>query len=317
MTGSSLPARASAVRSRPYFSSAGVRALGVLGRDALAAAHALERLEDGLLAGGVPLEESLGLAAGLGDAEEEVLGRDVLVAETPASASARSTTRLARGSSVSEPPWIRARFASSAASSPRNAGRSTPSRRSVSAGMPSSGSMSALSRCSASRIGLWSRWAVSWAAMMASWAFWVNRSSCIGSGLSCAGIGLVDEVEEPRRPWPRRRQVGRQDDLRLHVEVAVASALKRGMPWPVSRNVRPDWVPGGIVSRTRPLGVPTVTSAPRSASSSVSGSSRSRSAPRPVKVRSVHGGRRRTGRHRRGALAGQRMRCHGCPLPGM
>ena len=32
MTGSSLPARASAVRSRPYFSSAGVGALGVLAR---------------------------------------------------------------------------------------------------------------------------------------------------------------------------------------------------------------------------------------------------------------------------------------------
>ena len=61
----------------------GVGALGVLRRDALAAADALERLEDGLLAGAVALEDGLGLAAGLGDAEEQVLGRDVLVAEAP------------------------------------------------------------------------------------------------------------------------------------------------------------------------------------------------------------------------------------------
>ena len=27
------------------------------------------------------------------------------------------------------------------------------------------------------------------------------------------------------------------------------------MPWPVSRNVRPVWVPAGIVSRTRPFSV--------------------------------------------------------------
>ena len=51
---------------------------------ALAAAHALERAEDGLPAGAVPLEELAALATDLEDAEEEVLGRDVLVAE-PAS----------------------------------------------------------------------------------------------------------------------------------------------------------------------------------------------------------------------------------------
>ena len=27
------------------------------------------------------------------------------------------------------------------------------------------------------------------------------------------------------------------------------------MPWPLSRNVRPFWVPGGIVSRTLPFSV--------------------------------------------------------------
>ena len=64
------------------------------------------------------------------------------------------------------------------------------------------------------------------------------------------------------------------------------------MPWPDSRNVLPGCVPAGIVSRTRPLSVSTVTSAPRRASSRVNGSSRSRSAPRRVNVGS--GGRRTT-----------------------
>ena len=54
---------------------------GFGGRDALAAADALERLEERLATGGVPLEEGLRLATDLGDAEQQVLGRDVLVAE--------------------------------------------------------------------------------------------------------------------------------------------------------------------------------------------------------------------------------------------
>ena len=61
----------------------GVGALGVRGGDALAAADALERLEDGLAPGCVALEEGLALAADLGDREQQVLGRDVVVAEAP------------------------------------------------------------------------------------------------------------------------------------------------------------------------------------------------------------------------------------------
>ena len=61
----------------------GVGALGVRRGDPLAAADALERLQDGLAAGGVALEQRLALAADLGDAEQQVLGRDVLVAEAP------------------------------------------------------------------------------------------------------------------------------------------------------------------------------------------------------------------------------------------
>ena len=59
-----------------------VGALGVLRGDALAAADALERLEQGLATGRMALEQLLGLAADLGDREQEMLGRDVFVAET-------------------------------------------------------------------------------------------------------------------------------------------------------------------------------------------------------------------------------------------
>ena len=48
--------------------------------------------------------------------------------------------------------------------------------------------------------------------------------------------------------------------------------------------MRPFWVPAGIRSRTLPFSVVTGTSAPSSASPSVIGSSRSRSAPRRVKI---------------------------------
>jgi hypothetical protein len=59
----------------------GIGALRILRGDALAASNALERLEEGLATGGVTLEEGLALAPDLGDREQEVLGRDVLVAE--------------------------------------------------------------------------------------------------------------------------------------------------------------------------------------------------------------------------------------------
>ena len=202
----------------------GVRALGVLRGDALAAADALEGLEDRLLAGRVALQQGLRLAAGLGDAEEQVLGRDVVVAEA---------ARLGLGM-LDDAPWPAGPAPAShpgsgragpgcAATSPRNPGRSTPSRRRVSAGMPSSGSTRALSRCSASSTGLCSRWAVAWAARTASWAFWVKRSSCM-SGLSRAGVGLADEVEESRGAASRASsvEVGRQDDPDPDEQVAVA-----------------------------------------------------------------------------------------------
>ena len=140
-----------------------------------------------------------------------------------ASSWARSTTRLARGSRVSVPPAILARLASAAASSARNAGRSTPRRRRVSAGTPSSGSRSAERRCSASSTGLCSRSASDWAVTTASWAFWVNFSSCISWFLWWRrrppwAVALGDRVGRPVRGsggpprWPRRpgRSAGRR-----------------------------------------------------------------------------------------------------------
>ena len=58
-----------------------VGALGVLVGDALAAADALERLEDRVVPDRMGLEQGLRLATGLGHAEQQVLGRDVLVTE--------------------------------------------------------------------------------------------------------------------------------------------------------------------------------------------------------------------------------------------
>src|SRR4051794_5597596 len=114
-----------------------------------------------------------------------------------------------------------------AASSPRNPGRSTPSRRSVSAGTPSSGSTRADRMCSASRIGLSSLCASAWASRIASWAFCVNRSSCMIDVLAC--VFVVDEIEERSGGSLRRvREVGRQDDLGPDEQVAMSAALESG-----------------------------------------------------------------------------------------
>src|SRR6187401_2201721 len=64
--------------------------------------------------------------------------------------------------------------------------------------------------------------------MMASWAFWVNRSSCI-SGLSGRWRGLVHELEEALGRFAGGfGQVGRQNDLGPGVQVAVALGTE---PW--------------------------------------------------------------------------------------
>ena len=68
-----------------------------VGDDTLATADALERLQDGLTAGSVTLEQGLALATGLGDTDEQVLG--VQTYSSPrrlASSSASSITRRER-----------------------------------------------------------------------------------------------------------------------------------------------------------------------------------------------------------------------------
>ena len=226
-----------------------------------------------------------GLAAGLGDAEEQVLGRDVLVAEAlglvlgtledaPGARVERERAALDAGALGEDGGEL---AAERRAGRRRAGGGSRPgcrrrARRARAAG--------ARRRARALRVA----WPCAWAARTASWAFWVNRSSCmVGSPrVRSARVGLVDEVDERGR---RRscassdRSVGRTTRT-LTKRSPGPSALKRGMPRPVRRKVRPFWVPAGIVSRTRPLSVSTGTSAPSRASSRVSGSSRSRSAPR-------------------------------------
>ena len=157
MTGSSLPARASAVRSRPYFSSAWYvpSGFGDVTRWPPRTLWSAWRMAS--------LPAPWRSSSAWPSPPTSATPRSRCSVETYSSPSrrasswARSMTRFARGSSASEPPWMRARLARIAASSPRNAGRSTPSRRSVSAGTPSSGSTSAERRCSASSTGLWSR----------------------------------------------------------------------------------------------------------------------------------------------------------------
>ena len=176
ITGSSLPARASAVRSRPYFSRAWYVASGfwLVTRWPPRTPARAWRIAS-LLA---PLRSSSCWAS----PPPSATARRRCSVETyssrrrRASSEARSMARLNRGSADREPPWIFARLPRIAASSARKAGTSTPRRRSVSAGVPSSTSTSAARRCSESRTGLCSSSASRCAATIDSWAFWVKWS---------------------------------------------------------------------------------------------------------------------------------------------
>ena len=123
MTGSSLPARASAVRSRPYFSSAWYVPSG------FGEVTRWPPRTDWRAVSSCSLPAPWRSRSFWPSPPTSATPRSrcsVEVYSSPrrrASSCARSMTRLARGSSVSEPPWIRARFARIAASSPRNAGQ--------------------------------------------------------------------------------------------------------------------------------------------------------------------------------------------------
>ena len=267
----------------------------------------------------VALEELLRLAARLGDAEEQVLRGRVLVAQALRLVlGALEHALRARVERQLRRPGSRARRARIAASSPRNAGRSTPSRRSVSAGIPSSGSTSADSRCSASSTGLCIRSASCWAVTMASWAFSVNRSSCIVR-FSLSGVSVSrDQVVARGSGWSTRSrnafaaavlrlvvEPGRQDDPDLDVEVAGAVALeaRHALAAEPEHPCRPA-CPAGIVSRIRPLSVDTGTSPPSSASRSVIGQL-------PLEVRAAARGTRGAGvsLHRDDDVAAVRRPC--------
>ena len=291
MTGSSLPARASAVRSRPYFSSACVGALRVRRGHALAAADALERLEDRLRA--APWRSSSCLAPrrrprrrrGAGARSRRTRRR----AGGPPPRPARRRAWPAGRAPASRPGSGRA-SARIAATSPRNAGRSTPSRRSVSAGMPSSGSTSAVRRCSASRTGLWSRSAVCLGGDdgllgLLGEAIELHVGSLSGLRRRSARVGLVDEVEEGRGGLPGLvGQVGRQDDADLDegrrgLAPEARHALAGEPERPAGLGARRDPSAGPALERRGP-GPPRRAAPPRG----VTGSSRSRSAPRRVKT---------------------------------
>ena len=123
-------------------------------------------------------------------AEQEVLGRDELVAQAARllGRALQHAAAAGRGSAGRRRSSPGARGAP--ASSPRKAARSDAQPAERLGGDPLVASTSAARRCSASRTGLWSRSASACAPAIASWAFWVNRSRfmvVVGSGRGRVG----------------------------------------------------------------------------------------------------------------------------------
>ena len=227
-----------------------VGAFGVRRRDALTAADALERLEQRLATGRMALEQLLGLAAGLGDREQEMLGRDVFVAET---------LGLGLGQ-LDHAPGARV-HRHRAARDPRAPGQD---RRELAA---EAGQVDAEP---AERLG---RDAVVRLDERGQDVLGIEDRAVESLGGRLGGddglLGLLGEafelhirVSQRGSGWSMRskrvRAAARASSDRLVGRMTLALtyrspwpvALKRGIPWPRSRNVRPGWVPGGIVSRT-------------------------------------------------------------------
>ena len=264
-----------------------IRALRVGRRDSLAAAHALERLQQRLATGGMPLEEGLGLTTDLGDAEQEVLGGDVFVAEAcgfglgtfddalGARVEGQRTTRDP-GALGEDRRELAAEAGQVDAEAAKRLGRHAV------VGLDERGqdvlgvedrAVEPLSGRLGGDDGLLGLLGES--VELHGWP--LDRKSVL------AGVWLVDDVEE--RPGGGLRLVGEFVGRMTRVltyRSPYPLSRNRGMPWPVSRNVLPGWLPAGMVSSTPPFRVSTLTSPPRSASSRVIGSSRSRSAPRLV-----------------------------------
>ena len=301
MTGSSLPARASVGQVAAVLLERRVGALGVLGRDALAAADALERLQEGLATGRVPLEEGLALAADLGD-RRAAGARSRRTRRRGAWPRPRRVRRRGgrAGSSDSEPPWMRARRGEDGRELAAEPGQvhAEPAQglgRDAVVGLDERGqdvlgvedrAVEALGGGLGGEDGLLG---------LLGESVELHVGSLVGASRS-AWVGLLDDVEEgPGGGRGLVGQAGRQDDLGPDDRSPWPSALNRGMPWPRSRNVRPGLGPrrdrqeDASLERRRPG-----PRAPSRASSSVIGSSRSRSAPLRVKVASGVSGRRCT-----------------------
>ena len=254
----------------------------------LAAADALQRAEDGLAAGAVPLEQRLALAAGLDDAEEQMLGRDVLVAQ-PAGLRLGELHDALRARIERQRAALDAgALAEDRRRAPRGTpGRSTPSRRSVSAGTPSSGSTSAASRCSASRTGLCEPLGERLGGddgLLGLLGVSIELHGVllpVARGQASRGSGCSTRSMNVRAAAAASsaRSVG-QDDAGPGERSPDPSPRRRGMPWPLSRKRCAGLRAGRDLQQHLPLSVATGTSPPSRASPRVMGSSRSRSAPR-------------------------------------
>ena len=219
--------------------------------DPLAATDALERLEERLATGGVALEQGLALATDLGDREQEVLGRDVLVAEAPG---------LGLGQ-LDGPPGARVERQRAALDpgAPGEDGRQLATERGQVDAEPAQrlgrDAVVGLDERGQDVLGVEDRAVEPLGGRLGgddgllgllgeSIELHVRFSRVRGQ--SSRGVGLVGEVEE--RPGGRPRlvgQVGREDDAGLDVAGRRGrSPLNRGMPWPERRKVCPGWVPG-------------------------------------------------------------------------
>ena len=158
--------------------------LGVLVGDAVAAAHLGERLEQ-LVAGRAGRAQRVaGLAGVGGERQQQVLGRDVLVAELAhlVLGRAQDLDQLARAAGGLGVGGRRVSVGSASSAGPsawRTAAGSTPSLRSTGATTPPSCSSSTASRCSGVVCGLRRSSASRCAAWSASWDLIVKRSGCI------------------------------------------------------------------------------------------------------------------------------------------
>jgi len=130
-----------------------VGGLWVRAGHSLAAADSCQGLQDGLLVGAVAVQKSLGLAAALGDGQEQMLGRDVVVLEAARFVGGALDRSLearvgGQGAALDAGPFVE-RGCQLAA----KRGQVNPDMAQDLGGMPSSGSTSAARRCSESSTG--------------------------------------------------------------------------------------------------------------------------------------------------------------------